>query len=404
VVEQISAGDISNPATGPGDLTITDVHVSPNGANVNTLVRVAVAGQATDGRFTYDGEPLQLGRTLKFDTDAYAVNGTIQDVSKGTALPTQEQSVIVTGTAPTGVATSIGTASEITVSGRTVGSVDAVATYDADADDQRSVYIVVTMQTYGEDNRFAGTPIQTGRGVTLPIAGTQFSGTVDRLGDSLSPENQEVVVTSVVDTETARAMSSGDTFTVAGDTVATIESVSAYGTDNPDQRRVYVSLTLQILKYGDVPRFGTQQVRNGATIPFETTAYKFAGQITRIGTLSQAGELTTRTVELQLDNIPPKRANSVQEGLTETDGGQTIAEVTDVTVEPATVTLTSESGEIFQRQHPVNKDMNLTVELLVRKRDSRVQFKGSTIQEGGRVLLDLDSTTIQPIVVDLDSE
>ncbi|ELZ23703.1 hypothetical protein C475_15568 [Halosimplex carlsbadense 2-9-1] len=402
VVEQLSTGDTSNLTNSPGNLTISDIHVSSNESNVNALVRVAVAGQVTEGTFTYGGEPLRLGRTLEFDTDAYAVNGSIQDVGNTATLPTQERSVIVTGTAPTGVAAGIDTGSEITVGGRSVGSVDAVATYDAEADDRRSVYTVVTLRTYGEENRFGGTPIQAGRDVTLPLAGAQFSGTVDRFSDTLSRGSQEVVVTSVVDAETARAMSSGDTFTVTDDTVATIESVSVYGTDDPDQRRVYVSLTLQTLEYGDVPRFGPQQVREDAAIPFETATYNFTGQITRIGTVSQPGELTTRTVELQLDNIRPERAGSIREGLTETNGGRTIAEVTDVTTEPATITLTSESGEIFERQHPVNKDVTLTVELQVRERDSRVQFKSETIQEGGTVLLDLDSTTIQPTVVDLD--
>jgi len=404
VVEQISTGDTSSLATGYGNLTVTDIHVSSSGSIVNTLIRVSIAGQVTEGTFTYDREPLRLDRTVEFDTGSYAVNGSIQDVGNGTTLSTQERSVIVKGTAPTGVAASINPGSQITVGGRSVGSVDDVRTYDADTDDRRSVYAVVTLQTYGEENRFGGTPIQTGQSVTLPLAGTQFSGTVDRLGDSLSRGSQEVVATSVVDAETARAMENGNTFTVTGESVATIESVSVYGTDNPDQRRVYVSLTLQTLEYGDVPRFGSRSVREGAMIPFETTAYNFTGQITRLGTLTQPGELTTRTVELQLDNISPERASSVQEGLTETSGGQTIAEVTDVTVEPATITLTSESGEIFERQHPVNKDVNLTVKLQVRERDSRVQFKGGTIQEGGTILLDLDSTTIQPTVVELDSE
>jgi hypothetical protein len=73
-------------------------------------------------------------------------------------------------------------------------------------------------------------------------------------------------------------------------------------------------------------------------------------------------------------------------------------------VSPATITLTSESGDIFERQHPVNKDVNITAELQVVERDGRVMFKGRTIQEGNEVLLDLDTTTIRATVVDLDAE
>jgi hypothetical protein len=195
----------------------------------------------------------------------------------------------------------------------------------------------------------------------------------------------------------------GDTYRVGGDPVATVESLVVYGTDDPDRKRIYVGLSVQALGYGEVPQFGADRpLREGVTLPFRTLSYEFSGEIVRLGTLAGLGEVTERTVRMKLENVPPERAESVEEGLTETNAGQTVARVTAVEVEPAVITLTSESGDIFEREHPVNKDVTLTVELRVRELDSGVRFKGRTLQEGNEVVLDLGTTTVRATVTDLD--
>ena len=407
VVEQLSIGDTSNLTNAPGNLTITDTYVSPNGTQTRAVVRVRVAGQLDEeGTFTYGGDPLRLGRELDFETDQYAVNGTIQDVSNRTALPTRERSVIVRGTAPDDVATTIDDGSAITVADRTVGSVTDTVIYDAANDGQRSVYMALDIVTYGDDSdgEFGGTPVETGESIDVPVAGYRFTGTIARVGGDLARTNETVVVSSVVDAEIARAMGAGDTVDVAGETVATVEDLSVYGTENADRREVYATVSLATLGFSDPPRFGQSRVERGTTVRLDTLAYDFAGEITRLGGGPDPAEAATRTVDLELRNVDPDRAESLDAGLTETAGSRTLARVTDVEVSPATVVLTSESGDIFERQHPVNKDVNITADLQVRERDGRVMFKSRTIQEGSEVLLDLDTTTVRATVVDLDAE
>jgi hypothetical protein len=167
---------------------------------------------------------------------------------------------------------------------------------------------------------------------------------------------------------------------------------------------VYVGLTVQTLGYGQQLRLGNRTLRDGATVPFRTDAYEFDGEIVQLGALTRPGETTDRTVTLQMENVPPDRADSVTAGQTETNAGQTVAEVLNVQVEPAVVTLTSEDGNIYEREHPVNKDVTITAELRVRDTESGVRFKGRTLQEGNQVTLDLGTTTIRATVVDLDGE
>jgi hypothetical protein len=80
--------------------------------------------------------------------------------------------------------------------------------------------------------------------------------------------------------------------------------------------------------------------------------------------------------------------------MSESFDGRTLAQITDVAVEPTTVVLTTEGGEIVARDHPRLKDVTLRATLSVRETASGVRFKGETIQQGSTVMLDLGSVTI----------
>jgi hypothetical protein len=507
VVDRLAVGDTASLENQFGNLTITDTYLTTSASGTRALVRVAVTGRETEGTFTFGGEPLRLGRDILFETDTYSVNGTVRDVGNGTSLPTQETTVVLRGTVPDDVARNAEAGDEIRVSGETVASIEDVAAYDTGSPDRRSLYIVANLQTFtsGDTALFGNTPVEVGRRISLPVTGYGFNGTIGRVGGGLDRRTEEVIVSSVVDADTASEMSAGDTYSVAGqqvatiqnvtaydtenpdrkrvfvglsvqtlgygqqlrfgnltirdgatvpfrtdsydfegtvvqdgtsdlqlrtesvlvtdvvdvgvadrieegdtyrvggDPVATVESLVVYGTDDPDRKRIYVGLSVQALGYGEVPQFGADRpLREGVTLPFRTLSYEFSGEIVRLGTLAGPGEVTERTVRMKLENVPPERAESVEEGLTETNAGQTVARVTAVEVEPAVITLTSESGDIFEREHPVNKDVTLTVELRVRELDSGVRFKGRTLQEGNEVVLDLGTTTVRATVTDLD--
>lgn len=507
VTDQIDAGDTSTLENQFGNMTIADLYLSPSPSGVRATVRVAVTGRATEDQFTFDGEPLRIGRRLMFQNDTYVVNGTIQRLGTETDLATRERSVVLRDTVPTDVARSINSSDAIQVSGETVATVDDVAAYDAENSSRRTLYVEATLQTLvsGDTARFGETPVAVGRTVGLSVAGSQYNGTVERVGGGLDPQRNEVIVTAVVDADTATQLdagdtydvggqsvasigtvevydtgnpdrkriyaglsvrtlgygqeprfgsgilaegstlpfrtqsyefdgnvvrfgtadlqadtgavlvtdvvdvdiadrlSEGDTYTVAGRTVATVESLAVYGTDSPERKRIYVGLSVRTVGFTELPQFGSNSpLREGATIPFRTQSYEFAGEVVRVGTVEQVGEPAERTVTLEMENVPPERANSVEQGLTETNGGQTVARVLDVQVEPAVITLTSESGDIFEREHPVNKDVTLTVELQVRDQPSGIRFKGRILQEGNDVVLDLGTTTVRATVVDLD--
>jgi len=378
---------------------------NPNRKRVYAGLSVQTLGYGEQLRF--GTQAIEEGTTLPFRTQQYELSGDI--IRTETAdLQLESERVIVSDVVGAETARMLNEGDTYEVAGRTVATVKNVTAYDTDNPDRKRVYAGLSVQTlgYGEQLRFGTQAVE--EGTTLPFRTQQyeFEGDILRLDTSdLQLTTEGVLVTDVVDVDVAQRIQGEDTYEVAGRTVATVENVAVYGTDDPDRKRVYVGLSVEALGYGELPLFGSDNpLREGSTLPFRTLAYEFTGDIVRLDGFQQPGQQTTRTVTLEMANVSPERADSVTAGLTETNAGQTFARVTNVNVTPAVITLTSESGDIFEREHPVNKDVTLTVELSVRESETGVRFKGRTIQEGNQVTLDLGVTTITATVTELDAD
>jgi hypothetical protein len=303
VADRISVGDTARPS-GAGNMTVTDLYVSPAEEGTRVVAQASLEGRATSEGFRYGGEPLRFGRVVPFQMETYTANGTISGVD-GSAV--------------------------------------------------------------------------------------------------LNASSERVVVAGNVSAETSRAIEAGDAYRVAGRSVATVESVTVYGTDTPDEKRVFVGLSLETVQVDGRQVFGPgREVREGMQIPFRTDEYEFAGEIVRVGATEQRGTATTRTVTLELENVRPDRADDVESGMTETAGDRVLARLTDVQTEPATLIVESDDGQVFERDHPVNEDVTMTAELTVRETPTGLRFKGRPLQLGDRVTLVVGSTTVRASVTSFD--
>jgi len=404
---QIEPGD-TYAVAGHSIATVEDVIAyetnDPDRKRVHVGLSVETLGYGE--RTQFGAQPIEDGVTLPFRTDQYDFSGEVTRV--GTAdLQVTTETVLVTDVVDAEDARTMQEGDTYDVAGHSIATVKDVIAYDTGNPDRKRVYVGLSVETlgYGEEPRFDTRIIQPGTTLPFRMERYELSGDVRRVGTSdLQVTSRDVLVTDVVETSTATAVSEDDTYRVSGRTIATVENVAVYGTSNPDRKRVYLGLSVEALGYGERPQFGANNpLEEGVTLPFRTLAYELNGQIVRLDALEQRGQATTRTVTLEMENVAPSRADSVEAGLTETNAGQTIAEVNDVTVQPAVITLTSEDGDIFEREHPVNKDVTLTAELQVREDDRTVRFKGRTVQEGDRITLDLGVTTIQATIADLDA-
>jgi hypothetical protein len=286
-----------------------------------------------------------------------------------------------------------------------IATIQSVQFYPGGSDSVRAILGLSVRTRLEDSSRYIGTtPVTIGAPIPFRTSAYGFTGTVSQLGTTtLNTTTTDVVLESTVSTNTADSIAAGDTYRVQGNSVVTVDSVQVYPTGNPAQKRIIVGTTLETVTRDQTPEFAGTPVKLGTTVPVRTGTYDIFGDVVRVGSQDPPGEVTTTTVRLQLDNVPPEVADSVQTGMTETTDGTTFAAITRKTSTSATVVLTSDGGDIFRREHPVNRDVSLTVELRTRTTKSGLTFHGRSLQENSQVVLDLGTTTIQGTVTELQS-
>jgi len=252
--------------------------------------------------------------------------------------------------------------------------------------------------------QYRGEPLRLNRDIDIVTDEYAVTGVVRRVGadgPELDLVGTDVLLRTTLPAETAESIEVGDTYRRSGQTIATVESVEAFGTETPDVRLVYVGVTYTTPESSAGPQFAGQQIRTGAELPFETDGYSFEGTTARVGALEQRGEPATRTVTLELTDLDPDRAGTIEAGMAERIRGESIAEVTNLDREPSTVEVTTGDGEVVLREHPTRRDVTLTTELRVRRTDTGLRFKGQPLRQGETITLDLGTVTIEPTVVRL---
>ena len=408
VADQVSAGDqLAEDAE--GNLTVTDVYYTPGSdGQVRVIVRAELQGSvsAESETFQYTGRALQRGGDLPIQTPDYEVTGTVTRLDRnGTTLQTADTAFVVRATVSADAAEELDVGDAYTLADTEVATIESLQLYPGDGS-QVTATLGISARTRLEsgDRQFGGTPLTVGQSVPFRTSAYGFGGTVSQLDTAtINITTTDAVIESTVSTNAADSIAVGDTYRVQGSPVVTVDSVQVYPTGNPAQKRLIVGTTLQTVTRDRTPEFAGTPVRLGSTVPVRTDTYDISGNVVRVGSQEPPGDLTETTVRLQLDNVPPEVANSVQTGMAETTDGTTFATITEKTATSATVVLTSDGGDIFRRQHPVNRDVSLTAELRTRTTDSGLTFHGRSLQENTPVILNLGTTTVEGTVIEIQS-
>lgn len=400
LVDAINEGDTYN-ATEESRLTITDVHLTPQGSQTRVIVRAELRGPTSGDSIEYANAPPRLGRTLDIATSTYQIGGRIRGIGQNASLATEQPTVVLKDTMSATDAREVTQGDQIRLAGRTVATIEDVAAYATGNPTQRRVVAEATLVTYRQsgDRYFGNSPVRAGQPVTLPADSYTFNGRIDRVGAGLERGSADVVIEDVVDAETVERVAEGDVAAVAGHDTATVESVTTYATQNPDRKRVVVGLSLSTLTHGERERFGTTPVQRGNAITADFGGYDLSGRIERVDALEPRGSVAERTVTLRMTEVHETMADAIHPGMTERADGKMIASVTAVDTEPSIIIAIGDDGSVNVADHPVNRDVTITTELRVREATTGLTFKGDSIRQGSTVVIDLGTITVEATVV-----
>lgn len=138
-------------------------------------------------------------------------------------------------------------------------------------------------RTTPEGFRVGETYLRYGVGVTLATPDYQIGSRVATTGGGETIDTQRVTATveANVSTAVADSISAGDTQRIAGDAVATVDSVETVRSGD-DWRVVRVDLSLVTRPVDGHYEYGGSPVRVGTQLRFATTRYEFRGQVVAV--------------------------------------------------------------------------------------------------------------------------
>jgi hypothetical protein len=406
VAERISPGDEWDPDGTAHSLTITDVYRFDVDGSTNVTIRAEINGTRIEPADAGDaptlefrGDRLRLGRTLGIDTGEYSADGQVTRVDQsGRDLPIQKSTFVVETQVSSGTIDEIAVGDQFRVAGDTFAEITDFEAYP-NGNSTRYALLAITARTINRSGtlRFGDRPVRVGSTVPFETGEYELEGAIVSRGSStIETEQRPLVLQTTVPTSVAADVQPGDEFRIGDTPVVTVEEVTVYATGNANRRRIVLGVNALTRSEDGSLLFGDRQVRIGSSIPLETGEYDIDGEVIRRDGLTEPGTPTVRTARLQLTNIPPERAEVITEGMTERVRGTETARIVEKTDEPAEVVLESDDGDIFLREHPRNRDVELVAELHVRELDDgSIRFRGETLLAGQTIRLELGSTTIE---------
>lgn len=255
----------------------------------------------------------------------------------------------------------------------------------------------LTVMPADEGVSFRSKPLKLGRSLSVSTPETSLGGTVVDIGTngaSLPRTNTDLVVSTSVSRARAARIQDGQSLTVLGDQLATVESVTVYPTNDPTVRRVLVGLSVESLSLPGGPTYADSRLEQANGLHLWMGQWNAKGSVLAVGRTEPPGTMEHLTANLTITGAEPSVVSAIRPGLTETIRGRTLARVTDVSVEPTQLVVTSDSGDVFLRDHPKKKDVHLTVELAVRRTGSQRRFHGTELRRNDVVQLDLGTIRV----------
>lgn len=250
---------------------------------------------------------------------------------------------------------------------------------------------------------YAGSSYSQGDSVGLRTNEYFVQGRILSIGtdrSSLDTETSQVQLQTSMSTVQASALEPGETYDLGSRTVGTIEEVSTVSRST--EQNVTLGVSLDTINKSGKTLFGTYDASVGSSIPFDVSTSNISATVIHRGGLAP-GTPTTSNVDVHVTNVSPGVANTIETGTSIGDGSNSTVTVLEKQVTPATVILTSESGNIYNRNHPVNKDVVLTVELQARQTETGLRFRGRPLKVGTNLRFDFDTVAVNGSVESLNA-
>lgn len=181
--------------------------------------------------------------------------------------------------------------------------------------------------------QFQGDELQVGQQVPIQTADYSVEGQItqiQRSGESLPTQQREVTIETTVPAGTADEVAVGDTYDVAGNSVAEITALQQFPAQTQEERILRLGLSAQTIDRGTT-QFGDTPLRIGNAIPFRGENYQLSGAIQRLGSSSVDTQERPFVIET---TVPADIVEDIDEGDEYRLNDQTLVRVESTTFYP----------------------------------------------------------------------
>lgn len=166
-------------------------------------------------------------------------------------------------------------------------------------------------------------------------------------------------------------------------------------------KNIIISLKLFADSKNNKLFFNNQMLKIGNELSIELKDVIIEGVILHISKKEER-EFAKKRVTVKMYNQSSWIADLLRIGDSELSGGKEIAKIIDKDVEPAEMIVISQDGEVFLREHPTNKDITLTLEVVAEKVGGSYFFHGSELKAGNNLMLETSSINVNGVIVGVE--
>jgi len=243
--------------------------------------------------------------------------------------------------------------------------------------DQTRVILRATIEgpTSDDSLSYADAPPRLGRPLAIATSRYEVNGQIRAVGgdNSLNKEMTTVVLRDTMTAAETRDVTAGDEIRLGGRTVATVEDVAAYATQNASQQTVFIEANLETYTQQGRQRFGDTQVRPGQSITLSASEYTIDGRLEQVGSGLQP---TTSDVLIET-TVDAETADSIATGDVATVAGHETATVETVTT--------------YETQNPDRKRVLAGLTLTTLEDSDRQRFGNVFVQRGNNISISTDT-------------
>lgn len=357
-----------------GDVVVTDVQRVPTSALTDRVYMKlnVTAGLDEDAGVPRIGQAqIVPGSSLPLSVAGHTISAQISLVDDDedlTHLQTPRQVLFVSRNVERPVE-DLPTDDLVSLGPRNVLAVDGSAVVPRSTQ-RADVFVWGSTYRLGGDAQSPTAPLLPGASVRLSTPDHRLSGHLKHATEDrrpIEPVQRRVTVLAEEDHESPRPRAQ------VGDVLELSETIDARVTDvvrlsgavvNADGTgpRLLVDLALNATRVGDQVEFAGRPLAPGETFGFQAQGSVFEGTIQQL----EAAPPGDGTVEatLQATGVPPWAADRIDPGDQErSEAGRTLLTLGDVRSRPSTVIVTTQDGDVVERDHPRLLDLELDVEL-----------------------------------------